>query len=296
MLRSVGHVLLSALVVCAPVTAEARDISSWRLGLLDQTPERARRGLICRIIDARAGTIEVRIVDKAAQALFVQDDHGGFFLVRDFEKRDRGSFDSKDVPDSIRIDLFHGLSADDAERRAPLLSRPGHYWLASTTNYETEVENIEWIDACPFAVSGTTPEPNWRLSAAEIPADETQPRGLRCHIADPVAGIVDIEIADKRAHYIYLRDDHRGSYTIRTFERPDPLSRSGTSTFDPKRVPDRIRVNLFHDLDVPFPGDKRSSPVRLISRPGEYRIVSADDSDGELELTDWLGKCAVQVR
>jgi hypothetical protein len=299
MIRLMGHALLWAWLALAPVAAQARDIASWTIGLPRALPEQARRGLVCRTIDSRTGLIEVRILDRAAQIVFLQDDHGGFYLIRSFEKPD-GTFDPRDVPDRIRIDLFRDLTAlttgEQPAEQIPLLNRPGRYWLVATANHETEIENIEWIDACQFTVSGASPAPNWRISAERLPADEAQPTGLRCHIVDPANGIIEIGITDKRARTLYVRDDHGGSYLVRNFERPDPHGRADASTFDQRLVPDTIRVDLFHDLSVSFSKEDRTPRVPLVFRPGDYRIVSADDSDGELSLTDWLGKCALRVK
>lgn len=299
MLRTIRHVTLLTWLALTSVAAHARDTSSWTVSLVEPRSDATRPQLVCRAIKARAGVIQVHIVNKAARALFIQDDHGGFFLVRNFETPD-ATFDPRAVPDSVTIDLLRDVTSaaanDGTASPIPLINRPGRYWLVSTENHETEVENIEWIDACPFTVSGAAPVPDWRLSPAAIPAEEAQPKGLRCHIVDPAKGVVEIDITDKRARYVYVRDDHDGSYLVSNFERRDPHGRSGTTTFDAALVPDKIRIDLFHDLALPFSADERTPPVHPVSRPGDYRIVSADDSDGELSLTNWLGKCAVRVR
>jgi hypothetical protein len=298
-------VLMAASAMASP--AYSADAASWTISLVPpEARDMGRAGLRCRVTDAKAGVVDVRVLDKSAEVLFLLDEVNGRYLVRDFRtlRSDAGPYpvlDRKKVPDSVRINIFSDVTVPTVgsppENEIALIHRPGRYWLVSTSNYETEVENIDWIDACQFVVSGPAPVPNWRLSQSEKPLEpgETDPKGLRCTIVDPKAGIVNIGISDKRAHFIYLRDDHGGTYLIRNFERPNPRDKY-RPLFDSKLVPDAIQVNLFQDLTDRFAFESRDRPVRMIHRPGEYSIVSADDSDGEMSLTEWLGKCRIGVR
>lgn len=297
--------LMAASAMASP--AYSADPPAWMIRLVQPNArDHGPAGLRCRVTDARAGTIDVRVLDKAAEVLFLLDDANGFYLVRDFrtlrsDPDPQPVLDRKKIPDSVRINVFRDLTVSTVgarpERGIRLIHRPGRYWLVSTSNHETEVENIEWIDSCQFVVSGSAPVPDWQLSPSEEPLEpgEADLKGLRCTIVDPKAGIVNIGIADKRAHFIYLRDDHGGTYLIRNFERPNP--RDGDKLlFDTETVPDSIRVDLFHDLTDHYSYAGKDDPVRMIHRPGEYRIVSADDSGGELSLSEWLGKCRFTVR
>ena len=107
------------------------------------------------------------------------------------------------------------------------------------------------------------------------------PAGLRCHIVDAARGIMDITISDGRARVIYLLDDHEGMYVIKDFERSNP------------RV---IRIDLFHDLAGRWADSRDEDRVRMIYRPGEYRILSAENIEGEVSLIDWLGQCSFVVK
>lgn len=160
MVNSVAKFALLAIVLAAPCVAADRG----ELRLSDKSyhhPEdkrwKAENGLQCRIVDARAGILEITIRDRKSEALILYHWGKGFripvgdiFLIRQFER--------DEAPAIVTVHMFDDRSQPSDQygyerSAAPLIASAGRYEIVSLESLQEEFGEGDWaLGSCKLVV------------------------------------------------------------------------------------------------------------------------------------------------